>query len=84
MMWYLDVRQYQPSFLGRTSGTTPVSQAQVASQLHMLAQQAVGGTPPVHSPTSLKVRIPDLSAGKAWMSDDFNAPLPGEMGFDEE
>ncbi len=33
--------------------------------------------------TTGAARIPGLHAGQAWMSDDFDAPLGGEMGFGE-
>ncbi len=41
------------------------------------------GASGTYTVSTTAARIPGLNAGQAWMSDDFDAPLGGEMGFGE-
>lgn len=63
------------------------------AQIHLreLVQRALSGVQvvlseddkPVAQIVPLKRRIPGLHAGEIWTSDDFDEPLPADLGSDE-
>jgi prevent-host-death family protein len=79
-----------------TTVTKSVSLSDAASQLAELVQLAQEGTDIVltkdgrpvarltPADSSDQPRIPGLDAGKAWISDDFDAELPDEFWLGQE